>query len=74
MTEGSNTGVDAGFRIEYKKVKEVLELNPRVFRPCEIKDFEKGFLRKQIYFVHFNGRKWDILRISNNGIERYILE
>jgi len=67
-----NTGI--GAKIEYKKVKKVLELNPRVFRPCEIKDFEKGVLRKQVYFVHYDGKKWDIVKISNNGIERYILE
>ena len=65
-----------GVNIEagYKKIKKVLELNPRVFRPCEVKEIEKGILRKQTYFVHFDGKKWDIVRVSNNIVERYILE
>ena len=66
--------IDIGARIEYKKVRKILELDPRVFKPCEIKQLEKGMLRKQTYLVHFNGKKWDILIIGNNGIERYILE
>lgn len=64
----------ANVKIEYKNVRKILELNPRVFRPCEIKDFEKGILRKQIYLVHFDGKKWDIMRINNSIIERYIFE
>lgn len=66
--------IDIGARIEYKKVKKILELDPRVFKPCEIKQFEKGLLHKQTYLVHFDGKKWDILIIGSNGIERYILE
>jgi len=58
--------------VEYKKIRKILELDFRVFRPCEIKEIEKGFLRKQLFLIHFDGRKWDVLRIGDNEIERYI--
>ncbi len=74
MDEEFSTGIDVNARIEYRKVRKVLELNPRAFRPCEVKEFEVGVIRKQVYFVHFDGKRWDIIRISGNGIERYILE
>ena len=74
MSKEPATTANVGTKIEYKRVKTILELDSKIFHPCEIKEFEKGVLRKQIYFVHFNGKKWDILRISNNKIERYILE
>ena len=66
--------IDIGARIEYKKMKKILELGPRVFKLCEIKQLEKGMLCKQAYLVHFDGKKWDILIIGSNGIERYVLE
>ncbi|RUM47308.1 MAG: hypothetical protein DSY37_02655 [Hyperthermus sp.] len=74
MAEDFITDIGMNAKIEYKKVKRILELNPKVFRPCEIKEFEKGVLRKQVYFIHFDGKRWDIIRISGSGIERYILK
>ncbi len=68
------SNIDIGARIEYRKMRRILELDPRVFKPCEIKQLEKGMLRKQTYLVHFDGKKWDILIIGSNGIERYIFE
>jgi len=61
-------------RVEYKRIKEVLELNPKIFPPCHIKEAESGTLRKQRFFVHYDGKRWDVLKISSNRIERYILE
>jgi len=61
-------------RVEYKRVREILELDPKTFPPCYIKEFERDTLRKQRFFVHYDGKRWDVLKISGNRIERYIIE
>jgi len=61
-------------KVEYKKVRTVLEFDSKVFRPCEIKHFERGILYRQDYFIHYDGRRWDVLKFSKNEWERYIFE
>ena len=70
----TSVSLNASARMEYKKIKKVLEYNPRIFRPCEIKEFEKGVFRRAMYLVHFDGKRWDILKIAGNNVERYLLE
>ncbi|BEP18027.1 hypothetical protein PYJP_13790 [Pyrofollis japonicus] len=61
-------------RIEYRRAKKIVELDAKVFKPCNVKELEKGLLHKNTYLIHFDGEKWDILRITSKGeIERYIL-
>jgi len=64
----SNIDISVG----YKKTKKVLELDPKNFLPCTIKQFERGTFRKQIFLIHYDGKKWDILEISNKYIKRYL--
>jgi len=61
-------------RVEYKRVRKVLELDPKIFSPCNIREFERGTIHKQRFFVRYDGRIWDILKISDDKIERYILK
>jgi len=60
--------------VGYKKTKKVLELDPKNFQPCTIKQLERGTFRKQIFLIHYDGEKWDILEIGNKYIKRYLFE
>jgi len=60
-------------RVEYRRIRKVLELDPKAFPPCYVKEFERGVLRRQRFFVHYDGRRWDILKIGDR-VERYIIE
>jgi hypothetical protein len=60
--------------VEYKKLKTILVLDPKIFQPCQVKGFVEGILRRTHYFIHFDGKKWDILRVSSGSIKRFILE
>jgi hypothetical protein len=33
-------------RIEYRRAKKIVELDAKVFKPCNIKELEKGLLHK----------------------------
>lgn len=60
--------------LEYRKLKQVMILDRRVFKPCEIKQIDRGFVRRKTYLVHFDGQRWDVLEIARNGIRRYIFQ
>jgi len=64
--------VELGAGVKYERIRRILELDPKVFLPCNIKEFEIGTLRKQKFFVHYDGKRWDVLKISSDGIERYV--
>jgi len=66
----TNAYIDA----EYKRVRKILELDSKVFSPCVVKEFERGTLRKQSFFVHYDGKRWDVLKIDSSGIKRYVFE
>ena len=70
MTPGINPNINT--KIEYSKVRKTLELDPKIFVPCQVKQFSLGIIRQRNYFVHFDGKKWDVLIISGDKIERLI--
>ena len=74
MKDVFKINMDASAKVEYRRIRKILELDPKIFQPCIVKEFERGILRKHRFFVHYDGKRWDILKISSDKIERYILE
>ena len=63
-------------KAEYEKKHATLILDPRIFDLCKVKQVELGLLRKRIIFVHYDGKRWDILVYNTvtNTSNRYLME
>ena len=53
--------VQIKFPIQYENLKKIEVLDKKVFKVCEIKEKEVGKLRKKFVFIHFDGKKWELL-------------
>lgn len=50
----------------YEKSKKTLILDNKIFETCKVKFIETGFLRKKFVFVHFDGKRWNILLVNKD--------
>lgn len=62
------------FKIEYKKAKKIIEINPKVVGICEIKEYEIGVIKKRPFYIHFDGKVWNILMWSKDKLIAQRLE
>jgi hypothetical protein len=61
-------------KIELKRVKKILEIDPKLYRICDIKESERGIVRKRSFHIHFDGKGYTVLEISGDGFNVYRLE
>lgn len=47
--------------IRYERLKKSVVLDRKIFKICEVKEKEFGRLSKKSLFIHYDGKKWDIL-------------
>lgn len=55
--------------VTFKKIRKVLELDSKIFKPCSIKVISRGIMKKSYYFVHYDGKQWDILIVEDRHIK-----
>jgi hypothetical protein len=48
---------------EYKIMKKIHQLDPRVFPECMTKQVEIGFFRKRMLFIHRYPDQWSVLQV-----------
>ena len=63
-----------GLGFEYRRAVKAAVLDPKVFPVCRVKEVDLGLLRRVKYFIHFDGRRWSVLRVTSDRIEKYVFE
>jgi hypothetical protein len=62
----SEVKTDLRAEVVVKKTSNTVTLDRRYFNVCEAKIERLGVLRRNILFVHFDGKTWNILH-ANEG-------
>lgn len=55
------------FEAKYKRLKKTLVIERRNFKICEVKEREIGFIKKRVLYIHFDGRVFSVLQVTNSG-------
>jgi hypothetical protein len=58
--------LETPFQLKYRMLREVLTLDKKYFKICEIKEKEIGIFKKRFLYIHFDGKQWSILRLDSD--------
>lgn len=47
--------------VGWKKIKKTIEVDPKIFPICSIKEHEFGVVRKRVVYIHRDKDQWHLL-------------
>lgn len=61
--------------IKFKRTKQEIIADKRFFTICEIKEKESGLIKKEFFYTHFDGKKWEFVTVKpGSPPRRYVIE
>jgi hypothetical protein len=61
---------------KYEMLREVITLDKKYFKICEVKEKEIGIIKRRFLYIHFDGKQWRILRldVDLSAVEHWKIE